>query len=155
VFTLDKKIGKRLRAFSDSLGQDVLLSDFNASVGIAQVKDIGRYVSRRKEIYLMYRAACMKSTSKTLSAGPEDETPFFSFPVILNSSMNDVRKYARKHDLDTLPAFLDSILARHIELEEHYPNAKNLLLRCLLFPLYPMLSSSHVNLVARVLSTLP
>ena len=35
------------------------------------------------------------------------------------------------------------------------PNARRFLLRCLLFPLYPMLKKDEVDLVQRVLSTLP
>jgi dTDP-4-amino-4,6-dideoxygalactose transaminase len=155
VFTRDKKTARVLKTMHDTLDSDLLLSDFNASLGLAQLKEIDRYVERRREIYSIYRDACIKSGNKTLTIQHDDADPFFSFPVILSSSMNDVRKYARKHDLDTLPAFLDSILAKNIDLEEQYPHAKNLLMRCLLFPLYPMLSNAHVDLIAKVLSTLP
>jgi perosamine synthetase len=155
VFTKDKKVAKNLKVMHESLPSDLLLSDFNASLGLAQLKEIDHYVQRRREIFLIYRDACLKSGNKTLSVMNDETTPFFSFPVILSSSMNDVRKYARKHDLDTLPAFLDSIIAKNIELEEQFPNAKSLLLKCLLFPLYPMLTNSHADLVAKVLSTLP
>jgi perosamine synthetase len=36
-----------------------------------------------------------------------------------------------------------------------YPNARSLVLRCLLFPLYPMLGKRDVEAVCRVLSTMP
>ncbi len=155
VFSRDKKIGKALKTMHETLPPDLLLSDFNASLGLAQLKELENYVQRRREIYSIYRDACLKSKNQTLVVQNDEANPFFSFPVLLSSSMNDVRKYARKHDLDTSPAFLDSIIDRNIELEEQFPNAKSLLLKCLLFPLYPMLSNAHIDLVAKVLATLP
>jgi dTDP-4-amino-4,6-dideoxygalactose transaminase len=97
----------------------------------------------------------MKSRHKTLKQRNETEAPFFSFPVLLSSSMNEVRKYARKRNLDTLPAFLDSVIAVTEEEKGEFPNARNILLRCLLFPMYPMLGKKNVDLICRVLATLP
>ena len=39
--------------------------------------------------------------------------------------------------------------------EEEFPNARSLLLRCVQFPLYPALTGKEAALVERVLSTLP
>ncbi len=117
-----------------------------------------------------------------------------SFPVTLNNGMKDVRQYALKKNVDSVPAFAETIaaleqtsaapdvpslaapgiahaaaadnppLAAHENLPpaadnpplaSHCPNARSLVLRCLLFPLYPMLGKRDVEAVCRVLSTLP
>ena len=117
-----------------------------------------------------------------------------SFPVVLADGMKDVRAYALKKNVDTLPAFADTIAALEVPVGDEpsamtdapaaagrvtegqtaerpadtpvveqprtepvaaCPNARSLVLRCLLFPLYPTLGKRDVEAVCRVLSTLP
>ena len=66
--------------------------------------------------------------------------------------MNDVRKYARKKGVETLPAFAGRM---DTEADIGCPCAKKLLMSTLLFPLYPTLGKKNVQLVSKVLSTLP
>ena len=50
---------------------------------------------------------------------------------------------------------LDSSDDREINTIRRFPNARELLWRCLLFPLYPSLARKEVQLICRVLGTLP
>jgi dTDP-4-amino-4,6-dideoxygalactose transaminase len=54
-----------------------------------------------------------------------------------------------------MPAFADSIAALEDSPAAHCVNARSLVLRCLLFPLYPMLGKRDVEGVCKVLATLP
>jgi dTDP-4-amino-4,6-dideoxygalactose transaminase len=69
--------------------------------------------------------------------------------------MKDVRQYALKKNVDTMPAFADTIAALEDSPAAHCANARSLVLRCLLFPLYPMLGKRDVEAVCKVLATLP
>jgi perosamine synthetase len=105
----------------------------------------------------------------------------YGFPVLLREGLREVRQYAAKKNVDTQPAFRDSVIAvntapaeGHVAsgdadpdvgagagpaqlatAERSHPHARDLLWRCLLFPLYPSLTRKDVHLICKVLSTLP
>ena len=156
VLTPKRKIYSILKDIKESSRKHQLLPDLNASLGLTQLKEIENFIDRRKEIENVYSQALMKSRHTILKQCMDCDPPFFSFPVMLVSGMNDVRKYARRKNIETLPAFWDSIVAVvGEELKTDFKNAKKISMRCLLFPLYPMLGSKDIELITRILSTLP
>jgi perosamine synthetase len=155
VLTGKKHLYKKLKAIKEGIPEALLLSDMNASLGISQLKEVNHFISRRKEIERVFSAAVMKSRHKTLKQKVDSEPGLYSFPVVLNSGMNEVRKYALKKNIETQPAFLSSVISLSSDDKGDLPHAKSLLLRCLLFPLYPMLGSKNIDIITRVLSTLP
>jgi dTDP-4-amino-4,6-dideoxygalactose transaminase len=135
-----------------------LLSDLNAALGITQVKNIEKFIEKRKEIAAVFSRSAMRARHRMLSQKGDAENIFFSFPLLLVSGMKDVQAYARKKGIECEAAFNESILAYVAEDEaaaKMYPVARSFLLRCLLFPLYPSLTSDSVKQIAQVLSTLP
>ena len=149
------------------------LADMNAALGISQLAALDGFVQARREVAAAYRQALLKSRHRTLVQQNEADPVLFSFPVVLASGMKDVRTYALKKNVDTIPAFADSIAAQETPSEDPgpgaeaggapaaeslaaaCPNARSLVLRCLLFPLYPMLGKRDVEAVCRVLGTMP
>jgi dTDP-4-amino-4,6-dideoxygalactose transaminase len=174
------------------------LADMNAALGIAQLAALESFVAVRREVAAAYAQALLKSRHASLVQKIDAENVLSSFPVTLADGMKDVRQYALKKNVETVPAFADTIAA--LEQSEaapensplagaenvpaaapgtapldspgnpssavpavpenppavaHCPNARSLVLRCLLFPLYPMLGKRDVEAVCRVLSTLP
>jgi dTDP-4-amino-4,6-dideoxygalactose transaminase len=103
----------------------------------------------------------------------------FSFPIMVKDGRLEVMQYANKKGIQSEPAFKDAIVAvegyvegtiplggssaagldssegREIKTVKQFPNARELLWRCLLFPLYPSLARKDVQLICKVLSTLP
>ena len=69
--------------------------------------------------------------------------------------MKEARQYALKKSVDTHPAFAASIAALDDGPATNCSNARSLVLRCVLFPLYPMLGKRDVETVCKVLATLP
>jgi perosamine synthetase len=133
---------------------DCILSNFNASLGLAQVKEIESFIATRAEIARVFSRSLMKSRHETLVQKGEGDNVYFSFPVVIQSSVREARQYSRKRDIDTRPAFSDSVVARRDD-SNSCPNAKRLALRCLLFPCYPMLGKKNTETISKVLSTLP
>ena len=156
-----------LRRAAETLTPDAFLPDLNASLGLVQWREYPEALEARDLIDEVYRKALMNGRHRTLisppqSQGGEEEQEQeearavpYSFPVVLASGMGEVRRYARKKGVETLPAFADRILDDYPEAAEHCPNAKSLMMSTLLFPLYPTLGKKNVQLVAKVLSTLP
>lgn len=131
------------------------LPNYAAALALAQLQDVGADRARRLEIAALYRGSIQKSRHEALPARAEAGVPAYAFVVKLKDSLSEVRQYARKHSVETRPAFEDCCAAVADDLAETCPNARKLLLCCLLFPLYPMLSRRNVESICRVLATLP
>ena len=155
-----KKMLKRIRNGLEDLIPYGMLPDMNAALGLSQMKDIDKFISSRKEIAEIFTRSLLKSRHRTLLQNENRENINFSFPVLVKDSMKKVRQYAMKNNIETRPAFSGSIIAYLESIEPgsskaSFPNAEKFFRRCLLFPLYPMLGKSNVELISRVLSTLP
>lgn len=146
-----------LKKALESLRPTALLPDMNAALGLAQIRSLDNYIARRREVADLFRRSAMRGRHRSL-AGPESSVPF-AFPVLLDGAAKDVIGYARKKDVEVVWAFAESVMAIadswNACTAEVFPNASALLLRCVLFPLYPTLTRSDVERISRVLSTLP
>ncbi len=131
------------------------LPDMNAALGISQIAALETFVLARREIAAVYGQSLLKARHRSLVQKVEAENVLSSFPVALSDGMKEVRTYALKKNVDTAPAFADTIAALEESPGAHCVNARSLVLRCLLFPLYPMLGKRDVEAVCKVLATLP
>jgi dTDP-4-amino-4,6-dideoxygalactose transaminase len=140
------------------------LMDMNAALGISQLAALESFAAARREIALVYGQSLLRSRHRSLvqkiqsspgTAMPDAENVLSSFPVALADGMKDVRQYALKKNVDTVPAFADTVAALEDSPAAHCVNARSLVMRCLLFPLYPMLGKRDVEAVCKVLATLP
>ncbi len=132
-----------------------ILPDINASLAFIQLKQMKKNMASRQEMYDSYIRSLMQSKHKTVSQNSDNINPIYSFPVILNSGLADVKKYASKKKIEIEPAFKNSVIDNFEEGQEQFINASSLLLRCVLFPLYPRLGSKNVAEITKVLATLP
>lgn len=157
VLAADKASLKALNEVSDALTSDTFLPDLNASLGIVQWREYPQFLESRDIIVDAFVQALMKGRHRTLAnpEGEEARSVAYSFPVVLSSPMNEVRRYARKKGIDTEPAFTGRALEAMPEAEEQCPVAKSLMMSVLLFPLYPALGKKNVQHIVKVLSTLP
>lgn len=145
-----------LKKYTDAAPTTDILPDINGALAFVQLKEFNRNELLRKEMYEMYIRSLMQSKHKTFSSQNEYAIPtVYSFPVILSSGLKDVKQYAARKEIEIIPAFENTVLALREEQLEHCVQAKSLLLRCVLFPLYPRLGSSQSAKVAKVLATLP
>jgi dTDP-4-amino-4,6-dideoxygalactose transaminase len=131
------------------------LMDMNAALGISQLAALDSFTAARREVALVYGQSLLRSRHTSLFQKIDAENVLSSFPVALADGMKEVRQYAMKKNVDTMPAFADSIAALEDSPAAHCVNARALVLRCLLFPLYPMLGKRDVEGVCKVLATLP
>ena len=156
VLARDKAALSSLETAAQPFTPDAFLPDLNASLGIVQWREYPHALEARDLIAEVYRQSLSRGRHRTLSE-PEGEgraVPY-SFPVVLSSGMNEVRKYARKKGVDTRPAFFPGVMDGYPSAEEQCPIAKAFALSTLLFPLYPALGKRNIQLISKVLSTLP
>ncbi len=155
VLASSRKDVAQLTQMTDDLHQTVFLPDMNASLGIVQLKSLEEYLDGRSEIADIFSKSLMRTRHKKLIQKGDAENVNYSFPVVLETGIHEVAAYARKKNVITEPAFSGSIAAYSDEVQTQCPNAKTLLLRCVNFPLYPMLGKSNISVISRVLSSLP
>jgi perosamine synthetase len=144
-----------LRRAADASPVFAPLPDMNAALGISQIAALERFLAVRREIGAAFAQALLKGRHRPLVQKGEAEPVPFSFPVLLAGGMKDARAFALKKGIETLPAFAESAAAADPGVAEPCPNARSLMLRCLLFPLYPMLARRDVETIAKVLAALP
>ncbi|MDC7228539.1 MAG: DegT/DnrJ/EryC1/StrS family aminotransferase [Spirochaetales bacterium] len=155
VLASSRKDVRALNAVAGNLHQSVFLPDMNASLGIVQLKNITEYLESRLEIADIFTKSLMRSRHKKLTQKGDAMNVYYSFPVVLDTGIHEVSAYARKKNILTETSFSGSIAAYSEEVQASCPNAKKLLLRCINFPLYPMLGKSNISIISRVLSSLP
>jgi dTDP-4-amino-4,6-dideoxygalactose transaminase len=156
VFSRDRRSVRMLKDIMAAGYADHLLPDMNAALGISQLRELPRFLQKRTEIEQLFREALLRSRHSPLF--DEGTSVHFSFPILVKDGRPEVCRYAGKRGVRTEAAFKDAIVAVQAGIPEaggHFPNAEQLLWRCLLFPLYPSLARKDVQLICKVLSTLP
>ena len=131
------------------------IPDMNAALGISQVTALESFVTARRELAAACSQSLLKTRHRSLVQKVDAEIVLSSFPVALSDGMKEVRQYALKKNVDTVPAFAETIAALEDSPAAHCANARSLVLRCVLFPLYPMLGKKDIEAVCKVLATLP
>ena len=146
----------RLNNAAKSLNEDSFLSDLNASLGLVQWEELPSALEIRDKIHRIFFESLRKGRHNTLSIVDESfRAVAFSFPVILSTAVREVSNYVRGKGVETRRAFLDTIIEEYPEAQDHCPKAKKLAMNTVLFPLYPTLGKKNVQLISKVLSTLP
>ena len=149
----NKKERDALKNTIHSYGYDVLLPDMNAAVAITQLANSDKLIKARQDIADSYTQAVMKTRNKALVQKNSSKNVFYSFPVIAESGIKEIKKYAAKKDIEVSEAFNGSIIKAFNT--DECPEAYKLNMRCVLFPLYPNIGKSNAEKIVKVISTLP
>ncbi|MCQ2582432.1 MAG: DegT/DnrJ/EryC1/StrS family aminotransferase [Treponema sp.] len=144
-----------LKKFVDAAPVTDLLPDLNCALAWVQLKEFNRNEASRKEIFALYQHSCMIGRHKMFAREMDEGSTMATFPLVLSSSVKDVKQYTAKKDVEIQLAFAGSVIEYKDELSENCIHAKSLLLRCVHFPLYPRLTHSESAKIAKILSSLP
>ncbi|MEJ5184765.1 MAG: DegT/DnrJ/EryC1/StrS family aminotransferase [Rectinemataceae bacterium] len=150
--------GKRevsvLRSLEERLPKVVKMTDYNAALGVSQIKSYKAVMERRAAIAEKLMAQARKSRHTLLSA-PDEPLSLYALPLLVEGASKEVMQYARQHGVHTVLAFADSIVLTDSEASTSYATARDLALRSLLFPLHHTMTNEEVEKVGKVLATLP
>jgi len=159
-----KRDGQRLNRWAKEVRKEVVLPDFNSALATTQLKELGSYLERRRELGEAFLRALLHGRHRTLTRDEEHDHVWYSFPVLLEGGVKETISYARKNGVEATRAFEGTVLDRAVSEADgdagvmdprSTPNAYALFLRCVLFPLYPSLRKSDADTITRVLRTLP
>ncbi|RKX84749.1 MAG: hypothetical protein DRP57_05315 [Spirochaetes bacterium] len=155
VLTGNRKLLRELKRRVNEHREYSKLPDLNASLALSQFKYIREDVEVREKITEIYKEAVGKTRHKQFIEEVNHKIIRYAFPVIISDSVPEAEKYIKKHNIETASAFKNSIINDFDGFKNSFPNAANLSLRTLLFPLYPLLAKGNVEKIARVIATLP
>jgi dTDP-4-amino-4,6-dideoxygalactose transaminase len=190
VFARERRELKALREAVEKRPREVLLSDLNAALGLAQAREIEGFLKSRRSIAEIFSQAVARSRHGRLGLLQEGTGVPYSFPVMVKDGVKQVRQFAMKRNIETCSAFADAVAAIGQAPAEPPPDlgaatessaepqrpaerpreagpgtpasaprgpagARDLLARCVLFPLYPTLLKRDLQLIVKVLSALP
>lgn len=141
----------KLKRLLSEYSEQTVLSDLNASLAHIQVQTSEAAIHRRKEIFSIYMAAFAQSRKETLSFSHLSDGFYYAFPVLVDVDAAEIIKYASKKGVEIRFAFEKSLLSLFDE--KACPGALNLKTRCLIFPLYPMLSLEDCKVISRLITT--
>ncbi len=131
------------------------LPDINAALAFVQLKNMEKNIHIRAEMHELYMKALLQTRHKPFIFSEKITSSLYSFPVVLETGFKEVKQYVNRKEIEIELAFADSIAAYLKEDTQTYANAASLLLRTVLFPLYPRLGMQKAGKIAKVLATLP
>ncbi len=157
VVSRDRQVAIRAKELAAALLPESRLSDLNAALGITQLAELQKQLTRREELAERFGRALGRGRHGIPAQAGAANPVWPAFPVILNGSLKDAAIYARKYGVETENSFSGSYLAGYATAEEAASiiRAQGFLLRTLSFPLYPRLGKEQVATIERVLATLP
>ena len=129
------------------------LPDMNAALALVQFKEFSKNISKRREIAHLYTQSALRTRHKMFVF--QGEYNNYSFPLILEKGLKDVKTYARKKDIALESAFENTLIGCGVIAPEICPIAYSLSLRTVIFPLYPRLGMTDAGKVAKLIQTLP
>lgn len=155
LFVKDQYLSGKLTEITNLYGEEIYLSDINASLALTQLRNIDEIIKKREDLSLIFQAALHKTEHKSLKTASGGKMVHFSFPVILKGQAKEVKAYVMKKNIEPRMAFLRTAIDMYENKDNICPNASSLKLRSLLFPLYPSLGRKNAEMISKVISTLP
>jgi perosamine synthetase len=155
-----------LGAATDGTEGELPLPDMNAALGLTQLKNLERFIERRRELAARFLRVVQRTRHTLPVQTGEAESVFYGLPLVVDSSPREIEQYARTHGVTVTRAFPDVILhglAAANDTDEItdesiprlFPNAVSIAGRTVLFPLFPTLTKSDQDRIERVLATIP
>jgi len=155
LFASARRDAPVIRNIGETLTKEISLTDYNAALGLAQLRDLANSFRRRRELEASFQMELSRTRHKTFKQDNEGLGGCYAFPVVLESGMKDVVIHAKRNGIEAAAAFEQSIVSMEDFPENECPGARSLAMRCILFPLHEKISAKDANVIAKVLATLP
>jgi dTDP-4-amino-4,6-dideoxygalactose transaminase len=152
LYAMNRKDASMLRNFS-GIANEYCLPDINAALAIVQFKEMHRNIERRRDIAEVFIQASLRTRHKRFIPVNDADYCNYSFSLILETGLKDVIAYAKKKEIEIENAFENTVSG--LGLCSDCPVSSSLVLRTVLFPMYPRLRSQDIERISRLIMTLP
>lgn len=155
LYAKSRRDAQVLRNFSGKLPDEAMLGDMNAALASAQFAERNRMQKRRQELAELYLQSLRRSHHKCLVQTADGCSSNAGCIVLASGSVKEIVQYAKKKEVETVPAFANSCVLTGYVPGDSCPTAKTLAYRAIAFPLYPGINKTQAGKVAKVLATMP
>ncbi len=134
---------------NDESSFDYIMSDFNASLGISQLKKLEKNWERRRLIGAYYDNAVMASNGSLIGRKGGQELCFSSYVVKTETPIEDVIRFFKRSEIPVRRG-IDMPLHRHMNLNvDQFRKTEELHNKIVILPIYPTLDKATVENVAK------
>lgn len=139
------------------------LTDFNAGLALAQIKQLSNFVSRIDNILPLYKDAIQRGKHSALPIILHREAIPQCFPIMISSRVNEVTKYIRKQGIECIFPFQTSTLGIMMEtltndkekILASYTHGTRYVTNVIGLPCYPALANEEVSKIVSIIASLP
>jgi len=133
---------------------DYLMSDFNASLGISQLKKLEKSYERRRKIGEYYDRAVMASNCTLVGRDDGQELAYSSYPVLTRTPFEDCRRFFKGQGIPVRKG-IEQPLHHVMNLPvSDFFRTEEMFNRLITLPIYPTLDREVVDRVAKGIRTI-
>lgn len=145
------------------IGYNLKLTDFQAAIGVAQLKKLPTFIKKRKDNYLKLFHFFQKYSDSLFllpDLSPKENPCWFGFPLIVSPnapfSRNDIVKYLEEHKIGTRNVFSGNLLKHPAYKNLKYrkicdlQNADTVMNNAFWIGVYPGIDSFKINYIKTI-----
>lgn len=160
LFAAKRRDAPIIRSLAERMPQENLLTDFNAALGFAQLKEFRKSFERRMELEAGFDQALLNTRHRTFIREDEEISGRYAYPILLECPMNEAIVHAKRNGVEAEAAFDHSILHGEFVDEDGLAadlceGSRWLALRTIAFPLHERIGAGDARTISKVIATLP
>lgn len=131
------------------------LTDFQAAMGINQLKRLNHFVDLRRQIAELYNKKLLQTHHEIPHSFEGREQVYCRYQIRLKRSLKQALEFLKKNNIEAEPAVFKP-LHRYLGLEGSlFPESERAFMKTISIPIYPALRTKEVEFIAKVASRLP
>ncbi len=128
------------------------ISDFQAAMGINQLKRLNHFIEIRESIADIYNRKLLQTHHGVPRNYEERKNVYYQYPIRITRSLKDAVKFLKRNNVEVQP-LISKPLHQFLGLPaEDFPNTEKAFLKALAVPIYPALLNSEVEHIAKVIA---
>lgn len=131
------------------------MSDFQAALGLSQLKKLDHFIRRRKEIAEEYNQA-VKGNALVLKISDGKENVWYRYVIISDKNPERIQKEFLKEAIEVINPLQNwELLHNYLHLNKNdFPNAENITRKTISVPIYPSLTNGEVEKVEKAICSI-
>ena len=151
----ENSFGKLIKGLKDNWSsRDLFMSNLNAALGIAQIKNLSKNIENRKKLTSYYDRAVMESGSYLIDRYDNQELVPTKYIAATNTPFEDVKGFFSKYGVKVERAIPDP-LHRVMEMSiQKFKNTEALSRKLIILPFYPKLKKEEIETVIKCIKAI-